>query len=156
MRPTENYSNVICEQCHNELRSYSNFRKDLVFKQVSLIQFVDGIDDQQQLETSSNSDHNIKNEPCSSTFMHIKTESYNKEQDNEDYTNFVSTEYLLPYSLQDEVEDPEQLEEYDQFCTIDIERRYIKKQSSSKSQSSGDMKPKKFYKRALCGQVVII
>lgn len=42
LKTIEAYSNVICEACNNELRSISEFRKDLVFKQKNLYAFVEG------------------------------------------------------------------------------------------------------------------
>jgi len=128
---------VICESCNNDLRNFSSLKKDLIFKQISLIQFVEGIEEVQteQLDASY-SDNNIKNEALNDNSQ-IKTERY-EEAVNEDFSNFVSPEYLD--NIQ-EIE-PDQTEEYDQFCSLDLDNSFSSKDIS---------KTKKCYKRALCG-----
>jgi hypothetical protein len=126
---------VICESCNNDLRNFSSLKKDLVFKQISLIQFVEGIEEVQteQLDASF-SDNNVKNEESSQ----IKTEQYEEEAETEDFANFVSPEYL------DNIQEIEQDQtgEYDQFSSLDLDSSFSSKDIS---------KTKKCYKRALCG-----
>ncbi|KAL7023230.1 hypothetical protein ACKWTF_012523 [Chironomus riparius] len=137
LRSTETYSHVICESCNSDLRNFSSIKKDLVFKQMSLIQFVEGIEEVQteQLDTSY-SDNNIKDETLNDSAQ-IKTEHY-EEAETEDFANFVSPEYLE--NIQ-EIEN-DQTREYDQFCSLDLDNSFSSKDVS---------KTKKFYKRALCG-----
>lgn len=100
---------------------------------MSLIQFVEGVEEEiqtEQLDTSF-SDSNIKDE------TQIKTEQY-EVTETEDFANFVSPEYL------DNIQeiDNDQSGEYDQFCSLDLDSSFTSKDVS---------KTKKFYKRALCG-----
>ena len=104
-----------------------------------MIQLVEGIEEvhTEQLDVSY-SDNNIKNEALNdSSSSQIKTERY-EEAVNEDFGNFVSPEYLD--NIQ-EIE-PDQTEEYDQFCSLDLDTSFSSKDIS---------KTKKCYKRALCG-----
>jgi Zinc-finger associated domain (zf-AD) len=45
---SENFSNVICENCNNELRRISSFRKELIHKQMNLYDLYDDKSDPQE------------------------------------------------------------------------------------------------------------
>jgi hypothetical protein len=114
---SENFSNVICENCNNELRRISSFRKDLIHKQKSLYELYED-----------------KNE--SQDYLEIKLEP---EPDDTDNYAMESVEYLddvgsMLYGREFSVE---QQYSQEQYSVIDLPGSKSKKIKS----------PKKFYKR---------
>lgn len=91
MKTNDDYSSVICETCNNELRSFSNFRKDLIFKQTNLYGLVEGFIDQskelEQEELFEILSPSIKRED-----IEIKIEP--GQENDEDYNSMLSMEYL--------------------------------------------------------------
>jgi hypothetical protein len=115
---------VICELCNNELRSISAFRKDLVIKQTNLYGFVEGyVEDEtiKEYEQHEVYEHAgqvpaIKNERADN--VEIKME----QTDTDDYSMFISTEYLE--TLQDdEGADEETYLEEEEFAFVKQEKR---------------------------------
>lgn len=127
LKLTDSYSHVICESCNNDLRNYALLKKDLVFKQLALIQFVEG-------------DEEIQTEPAE----HFEEVPVKAEQESTvDFNNFVNAEYLE--NIQEIEAEP--AGDCDQIFTLNLENLEAEKQQS------GGSKTKKMYKRALCGWV---
>lgn len=145
LKTTEIYSNVICESCNNELRSISTFRKDLIFKQQNLYSYVEGLYADEEI--SKEYEQNEVFEP-SQTVSSIKNESSDnieikmEQTDAEDYSTFISTEYLE--TLQD---DEEASGDYDESYAEDEEFSFVKKEKHQKSDIVRMKGLKKHYKR---------
>jgi hypothetical protein len=142
LKTSDAYSNVICESCNNELRSISAFRKDLIFKQTHLYGFVEGyVENEEQTpkdyeQPPSRQIHPIKNETAD------KVEIKMEQQDVEDYSTFISTEYLE--TLQ---EDEETGGDYGDNYAEDEEFSYVKRERVFKSEDVKMKAMKKHYKR---------
>jgi hypothetical protein len=134
---------VICETCNNDLRTFSTFRKDLVFKQLSLLQFVEGVDEEDDQQQQQQQEITYATETITNEFMEVKTETFEEEQQTltDDYTNFVSAEYLEGFTEEAVIECVEH--ESGEFYAAET----VASGSARKVQS----RTKKFYKRALCG-----
>jgi hypothetical protein len=146
LKTSDAYSNVICESCNNELRSISAFRKDLIFKQTHLYGFVEGYVEneeetpkdyeQQKVYEASRQIQPIKHETAE------KVEIKMEQQDVEDYSTFISTEYLE--TLQ---EDEETGGDYGDNYAEDEEFSYVKRERVFKSEDVKMKAMKKHYKR---------
>lgn len=114
---SENFSNVICENCNNELRRISGFRKDLIHKQKNLYELYDE-------KVESEGYHEIKVEP---------------EPEDTDNFGMESVEYLDDVSTMFYGRDYSVEQQYSQemFSVLDTPSTKSKKSKS----------PKKFYKR---------
>lgn len=115
----------MCELCNNELRSISNFRRELIFKQTSLYEFVEGncsIGLIEQVETIEDIVPSIKSEiidPVVIKSEHVEPADF----------SMYSSEYVY------EAEDESHMFQAEDLCD---EQPVVKE-------------PKKHYKRALCG-----
>lgn len=136
---------MICENCNNELRSISAFRKDLIFKQTSLVVFVEGFVEedsikeyeQQEVYEPSPSVPSIKNENAEN--VEIKME---QADTTEDYSMFISTEYLE--TLQDE-ENEECVDDEEPYGADEEEFAFVKQEKKSGHVRTKGLK--KHYKR---------
>lgn len=144
LKNTDLYSNVICEICNNNLRSFSAFRKDVVTKQNALSLFVEGHECNYE-ETAREEVQYEDFELNIDAEGDVKVESTNCEQ-NPTYESYEQeAEYLfIPMEETEEVEEviEERLDE-------DFEQKYILQLPNETKSISRTTK--KVYKRANCG-----
>lgn len=127
LKTTENFSNVICEACNNEMRNLCAFRKDLIFKQHGLYSYVES---EPLIEFEIEEDMPIKNE-SSDLVEEIKLED--DSYAGGCYNSMVAIEYFESVN-----------EDGEEHLSYEAVRNNYKKNRKEKGS-------KKNYKRAICG-----
>jgi hypothetical protein len=145
LKNSDAYSNVICETCNNNLRSFSAFKKEVIEKQNALSLHVDEHEPHYEEVQCDNYSENIELEPRDFK-VEVEDPNYPQMQTYETYDQ--DEEYLIiPEETTESVEYEEEIVE--ERLDEDFAQQYL--QQLDKNRSKVMRTPKKVYKRANCG-----